>query len=140
VVTLLWPKIRQRKYTDRIIWKADPAHRYKLFNKTNSEILAIAEHIYGHPLPKEAGLPQIICRPCERRLRSFSAFKNTIVQTQSTLTKFKRCNKDSPGVSRVSKSLKSAQEPPQKQSQRARQRLCFMQSSHGKEVSFIAFT
>ncbi|CAB3999246.1 zinc finger 391-like isoform X1, partial [Paramuricea clavata] len=111
----------------------DPAHRYKLFNKTNSEILAIAEHIYGHPLPKEAGLPQLICRPCERRLRSFSAFKNTIVQTQSTLTKFKRCNKDSPGVSRVSKSLKSAQEPPQKQSQRARQRLCFMQSSHGKE-------
>ena len=113
----------------------DPALRYNLFSKTNSEILALAEHIYGRSLPKVEGLPQLICRPCERRLRNFSTFKKTIFETQTTLTKFKRCSKDSPGpLSRQAKSLKTQDPRQQEQPQRARQRLCFTQSSHEKEV------
>ena len=114
----------------------DPAHRYNLFSKTNSEILALAEHIYGSPLPKAEGLPQLICRPCERRLRNFSTFKKTIFETQSTLTKFKRCSKDTPSpLSRQAKTFKTLEPRQQEQPQRARQRLCFTQSPHEKEVS-----
>ncbi len=112
----------------------DPAHRYNLFSKTNSEILSFAERIYGEALPNKPELPKLICRPCERRVRNFVAFRNTIIQTQSSLTKFKKCNKDSPGsVSQPSKSFKTQESLPDVQSRRARQRLNFMK----KEVSYI---
>ena len=118
----------------------DPAHRYNLFSKTNSEILAFAEQIYGHSLPKLAGLPQLICRPCERRLRSFNTFRKTIVETQSTLTRFKRCSKESPSpsLSRQAKSLKAQESRREEQPQRARQRLCFTQPLQQKEVNLIS--
>ena len=112
----------------------DPAHRYNLFSERNSEILSFAEWIYGEILPNKPDLPKLICRPCERRVRNVVAFRNTIVQTQSALTKFKRCNKDSPGsVSHPSKSLKTLEARSHVQPKRARQRLNFME----KEVSYI---
>ena len=112
----------------------DPAHRYNLYSKTNSEILSSAEHIYGEVLPNKPELPKLICRPCERRVRNFVPFRKTIVETQSTLTKFKRLSKDSPGsMSHPSKCLKTQESRLNVQFRRARQRLDFT----GKEVSYI---
>ena len=53
----------------------DPAHRYNLYSKTNSEILSSAEHIYGEVLPNKPELPKLICTPCKRRVRNFVAFR-----------------------------------------------------------------
>ena len=109
----------------------DPAHRYSLYSKTNSEILCSAENIYGEVLPNKPELPKLICRPCERRVRNFVAFRKTIVETQSTLTKFKRLSKDSP--SSVSHPFKTQESRLNMQFRRARQSLDFT----GKEVSYI---
>ena len=112
----------------------DPSHRYNLYSKTNSEMLSSAEHIYREILPNKPVLPKLICRPGERRVRNFVAFRKTIVETQSTLTKFKRLSKDSPGsVSHPSKCLKTHESRLNVQSRRVRQRLHFT----GKEISYI---
>ena len=52
----------------------DSSHRTNIFKASNQELLKIAEHLYGHALRKEPGLPSLVCRPCERRLKHATDF------------------------------------------------------------------
>ena len=47
-----------------------------LYNKSNCQLLTMAETIYSCKLPCDDELPRLICRPCERRLNNFKAFKD----------------------------------------------------------------
>ena len=53
-----------------------------MYAKGNRALLAAAEDIYGRPLRQDNLLPHLLCRPCERRLRNFIAFKTVISESQ----------------------------------------------------------
>ena len=76
-----------------------------------------------------------LCKSVGDPAHRYNLYSNVqFVETQSTLTKFKRLSKDSPGsMSHPSKCLKTQESRLNVQSRRARQRLDFT----GKEVSYI---
>ena len=81
----------------------DPRHCKNLFNKTNKKILNNVESIHGEKLPHVEGFPNLLCRPCERRVNNTITFKNVISETQKSLLKdsrTKRCLDISPSVVR----------------------------------------
>ena len=83
----------------------DQRHCKNLFNKKNEKVLNNVELIHGEKLPHVNGFPNLICRPCERRLNNTISFKNVISETQKSLLKdsrSKRCPEVSPSVARPS--------------------------------------
>ncbi len=79
-----------------------------LFNRGNSDLLAAAEDVYGNKLPNYDTLPHLICRPCERRVNNFKLFKATILKSQTSFSRVKRCIPVSPSVMSGESSRKCA--------------------------------
>ena len=80
-----------------------------LFKKSNEELLAAAEAVYGGTLPRNELRPHLLCRPCERRLNNFKAFRAMIIKSQSRFQRsdtVKRCIETSPSAPRTLKSAK----------------------------------
>ena len=77
-------------------------HFKNLFAKGNRALLSAAEEIYDQSLRNENELPHLLCRPCERRLKSFMEFKAKIRETQASFERVKRCIEVSPSVPRTS--------------------------------------
>ena len=80
-----------------------------LFKKSNEELLAAAEAVYGGTLPGNELRPHLLCRPCERRLNNFKAFRAMITESQSHFQRsdrVKRCIEASPSAPRTLKSAK----------------------------------
>ena len=85
-------------------------HFKNLFAKGNRALLSAAEEIYDQSLRNEDELPHLLCRPCERRLKSFMEFKAKIIETQASFEQVKRCIEVSPSVPRTSsKSARDSQ-------------------------------
>ena len=84
----------------------DIAHSKNLFAKNNRALLAAAEELYGGSFSQSELLPRLICRPCERRVNNFKAFKNTITETQTSFERIKRCIEVSPSAPQALKSSK----------------------------------
>lgn len=89
----------------------DASHRKNIFKPLNRHLLRIAEQICGHPIVKESGLPHLMCRPCERRLKNTIEFQKVMVEAeqsfrerQTSQTRFKRCVEVSPSVQQPPKS------------------------------------
>ncbi|XP_028417518.1 uncharacterized protein LOC114541922 [Dendronephthya gigantea] len=79
----------------------DPRHCKGLFRDSNVAILRDVETIFGDKLPQSSNLPHLICRPCERRLKTAILLKKTIYETQQQLQeeiRAKRCVEISPSV------------------------------------------
>ena len=73
--------------------------------------LKIAEHLYGHALRKEPGLPSLVCRPCECQLKQAIDFRNVISKSQqeferskTTEIRMKQLVEVSPSIQKPSKS------------------------------------
>ena len=77
---------------------SDSDHCRNLFGKGNRTLLVAAEKIYGSSLQRSESLPHLRCRPCERRLRNFIAFKKLISKSQRSLERAKRCMEESPSA------------------------------------------
>ena len=69
-----------------------------LFGKTNRTLLVAEENIYVSSFQRSESLPHLLCRPCERRLRNFIAFKTLISESQRSLERAKRCMEESPSA------------------------------------------
>ena len=78
----------------------DSDHCRILFGKANRTLLVAAGNIYGSPFQRNESLPHLLCRPCERRLRNFIAFKTMISESQRSLARAKRCMEESPSAHR----------------------------------------
>ena len=85
----------------RLCRSTGEVHFKNIFAKGNSSLLSTAEEIYGRSLEKD-DLPHLLCRPCERRLKSFKEFKLKITATQDSFERVKRCIEVSPSVPRTS--------------------------------------
>ena len=66
-----------------------------IYAKGNRALLTAAEDIYGRPLRQDKLSPQLLCRPCERRLKNFISFKTVISESQSSFETVKRCTENS---------------------------------------------
>ena len=84
----------------------DISHSKNLFAKNNRALLASVEELYGGSLSQNELLPRLVCRPCERRVNNFKAFKNIITETQQSFERVKRCIEVSPSAPRTLKSSK----------------------------------
>ena len=84
----------------------DIAHPKNMFAKNNRVLLAAAEELYGGSFSQSELLPRLVCRPCERRVNNFKAFKKTITETQTSFERIKRCIEVSPSAPRAPKSSK----------------------------------
>ena len=67
----------------RLCRSTGEVHFKNIFAKGNRALLSTAEEIYGRSLEKD-DLPHLLCRPCERRLKSFQEFKLKITVTQDS--------------------------------------------------------
>lgn len=77
----------------------DVTHVKKLFRPANANILKLAEDCLGDVLVRDENLPQNICKPCERRLLNYKAFKELILKSQDAVksqSRVKRCPEPSP--------------------------------------------
>ena len=80
-----------------------------LFKKSNEELLAAAEAVYGGTPPGNELRPHLLCMPCERQLNNFKAFRTMITESQSHFQRsdrVKRCIEASPSAPRTLKSAK----------------------------------
>ena len=90
----------------------DVLHGKNLFKKATKELLALAEAAFGGTLQRHELRPHLVCRPCERRLNNFRAFKAMITESQSHFQRSKRqkgvkkCTEVSPSAPRTLKSTK----------------------------------
>jgi len=90
----------------------DVSHCKNLFKKANEQLLATAEAVFGGTLQRKELRPHLVCRPCERRLNNFRAFRAMITESQSHLQRserherVKRCIEVSPLTPRTLKSAK----------------------------------
>ena len=95
----------------RLCRSTSEVHFKNIFAKANRVLLIAAEDVYGQSLRKEDDLPHLLCRPCERRLKTFREFKLKITETQDSFERAKRCIEVSPSVPRtLSKSAKDSSE------------------------------
>jgi hypothetical protein len=80
----------------------DASHWKNIFKPSNRPLLIIAEALCGEKLIEDASCPHLLCRPCERRLKNTTQFRNVIVETQKSLREshscVKRCVEVSPSV------------------------------------------
>lgn len=89
----------------------DTSHWKNLFGKANRPLLSVAEELSGTTLPRHEFMAHLLCRPCERRLKNFKNFKETILSSQvAHEQRFKRCIEVSPSAPRTLKSSKTADE------------------------------
>ena len=90
----------------------DALHCKNLFKKATKELLALAEAVFGGPLQRHELRPHLVCRPCDRRLNNFRAFKAMIAESQSHFQRnerrerVKRCIEVSPSAPRTLKGAK----------------------------------
>ena len=117
----------------------DSSHRTNIFKASNQELLKIAEHLYGHALRKEPGLPSLVCRPCERRLKHAIDFRNVISKSQqeferskTTEIRTKRLVEVSPSIQKPSKSRTVGTDT---SARKARMSLDFSSAEVGEELS-----
>ena len=106
-----------------------------LFKKSNKELLAVAEAVYGVTLPGNELRPHLLCRPCERRLNNFKAFRAMITESQSHFqrsNRVKRCIEASPSAPRT---LKSAKDDTSNTTTRRRRGLNFAVAGDKKDLS-----
>jgi hypothetical protein len=54
----------------------DKSHSKNLFKINNHELLNLARSLSGEQLLRHENLPELICRPCERRIGNFKAFRS----------------------------------------------------------------
>ena len=87
----------------------DSDHCRNLFGKANRTLLIAAENIYVSSFQRSESLPHLLCRPCERRLRNFIAFKTLISESQRSLERAKRCKEESPSAHRSLKTSKATE-------------------------------
>lgn len=90
----------------------DSSHRTNIFKPSNKELLKIAESLYGRTLRKDTGLPSLVCRPCDRRLKNAIEFRKVICKAQQeieesetediTRIRVKRCVEISPSIQKSS--------------------------------------
>ena len=120
----------------------DSSHRTNIFKTGNRELLRIAEVLYGRVLPKDGGLPLIVCRPCERRLRNTINFQTVICKTQqnfedsqSKKVRIKRSIAISPSIQKPSKALAVGAVGKYKARSRAQLSLDFGSRSVSEELS-----
>ena len=119
----------------------DSAHRKRLFSPGAETLLRQAEELNGKPLLLDESLPDLLCRPCERRLRNITAFKATIQASQEKLverrlgSRVKRCVEISPSAPRPPSKSRSFPSPA---SDPTRLKLAFDSASPG-QVSILRF-
>ena len=105
----------------------DSSWSKNIFAKGNRALLAATEDIFGSTLRQDDKLlPHLLCRPCERRLKSFVACKSMISESQKSFQRVKRCTEISPSVPRTS--TKSAKES----EKRSRRMICYDDLSSAK--------
>ena len=111
--------MRKKTYTSSVIKCCrlcgsvkDALHCKNLFKKATKELLALAEAVFGGTLQRHELRPHMVCRPCERRLNNFRAFKGMITKSQSHFQRnerqerVKRCIEVSPSAPQTLKSVK----------------------------------
>ena len=80
----------------------DSKHCKNLFKPANAVILVEVEKVHGNVLLRDKALPQLICRPCERKVNNASNLKIVIVNTQTfhiqKTSRSKRCIDISPST------------------------------------------
>ena len=80
----------------------DAMHCKNLFKAANADILADVERLTEDVLPRDKELPQLVCRPCERKVKNFASLQNIVKETQQKLndkrTRAKRCIELSPSA------------------------------------------
>ena len=86
--------------------------RQTLFKKATEELLALAKAVFGGTLQRHELMPHLVCRPYERPLNNFRAFKTMITESQSHFQRSERqervrCIEVSPSAPRTLKSAKA---------------------------------
>ncbi len=76
----------------------DKTHSKNLFKNNNRELLHLARSLSGERLLLHENLLELICRPCERRLGNFKAFRSKIQESKKSEQFGKRCVEISPSV------------------------------------------
>ena len=76
----------------------DKRYGKNLFLKKNENLRRVAEIVNAGTLPSEEGLPNLLCRPCERRLDNFNKFRKMVCEVQNSLIRKKRCIDVSPSA------------------------------------------
>ena len=63
------------------------SHSKNLFAKNNRALIASVpvEELYGRSLSQNELLQRLVCKPCEKRVNNFKAFKNMIMETPKFL-------------------------------------------------------
>ena len=77
----------------------DTSHSKNLFK---SSVWKQTEELLAENIPNDSKLPHLVCRPCERKVTAFSAFKQMVKETQKSFkdVRVKRCLEMSPSVQR----------------------------------------
>ena len=90
----------------------DAYHCKNIFHRNNNNIKLIAEELCDVTIKKEELFPDILCRPCERRLINFQSYKELVKRNQESLvqkSRAKRITEVSPSVLKAPKALKTGQ-------------------------------
>ena len=91
----------------------DASHRVKIFNPNNQQLLTIAEKLCGRSIVAHSSLPNVICRPCEQRLKNILEFQKVILKSDGEFreatevnlnVRVKRLVEVSPSISRPQES------------------------------------
>ena len=85
-----------------------------LFKEANEQLLATAEAELGGTLQRKELRPHLVCRPCERRMNNFRAFKamsQSHLQRSERQERVKRYIKVSPSAPRTLMSAKDSPRP-----------------------------
>ena len=93
----------------------DNRHSKNIFKQQNRELLILARNISGEPLVQSENLPELLCRPCERRLGNFKVFRIKIQESQKKFEQSsKRCIGISPSLERAPKTSRTEPATPRK--------------------------
>ena len=87
----------------------DASHRKNIFKPLNKHLLRIAEQICGNTIAKESGLPHLVCRPCERRLKNTIEFQKVMLEAEQS---FRECQSSQTRFKRILDVSPSAPQPP----------------------------
>ena len=92
----------------------DASHRViKIFNPNVQQLLTIAEKLCGRSIVAHSSLPNVICQPCEQRLKNILEFQKVILKSDGEFreatevnlnVRVKRLVEVSPSISRPQKS------------------------------------
>lgn len=86
----------------------DKKHAKNLFKGSNRELLNLARKLSSEDIAQHENLPELLCRPCERRLGNFKEFRSKIQECQKQFERFsKRCVEVSPSLLPPAKATRS---------------------------------